>query len=519
MGWVGRLGPVTGRRFFWSTFALFTVAGLCWTVATPLFNAPDEPQHVLRAVTVVRGEIAEPQVRGLPGGYTKARAAASFVSGSDAHCFAFERDTPASCAHYSHSERVVSTAAEYGRYPPAYYLVVGVPSLASSALNTVYAMRVVALLLVAALLALGAASIAELRERRIAAIGYAFAITPMALFLGSIVNPSGVEIAAAISLWASGSVLAVQSADRIDPRLARRVGIAAAALALCRQLGPLWVAIIAVVVVVLAGRTGVRNLVQSRAARVWGALVAISVVAQVAWVALAGGLNLTNPGAASHDATSLVLRKSFGDSFRFLSQMVGNFGWLDTPVPRGVFVTWVFVLGVLIVLALSWSSRLRAGLLGGILALAVAIPIALEASSAKGAGYLWQGRYGLPLAAGVPIVAGILLARSSNAPMLRGRLAGVLGGAFVFAQFLAFAQSLRRSTVGYDGTFFFFVHPVWKPPVPVVLLLVVYLGVIAAVAVWLLWMPALTGSASRDVDPPSSPSSDHVDVATTTNSL
>ena len=518
-GWVDRLGPVTSRRFFLATFALFTAAGLCWTVATPLFNAPDEPQHVLRAVTVVHGEIAEPQVRGRPGGYTAVRAPATFVSGSAARCFAFRNDIPVSCAHYSHSERAVRTAAEYGRYPPAYYLVVGVPSLVSSALNTVYAMRLVAVLLVAALLALGAASVAELGEQRIAAIGYAFAITPMALFLGSVVNPSGVEIAAAISLWASGSVLAVQSRDRIDPRLLRRAGIAAAALALCRQLGPLWVAIIAVVVALLAGRAGLRNLVQNRATRAWGALVAVSVVAQVAWVALAGGLNLTNPGAASHDPTSLVLRTSFGDSFRVLSQMVGNFGWLDTPVPRGVLVAWVFVLGLLLVLALAWSSRLRAAVLGGILALAIAIPIVLEASSAKGAGYLWQGRYGLPLAAGVPIVAGILIARATNAPALRGRLAGILAAVFVFGQFVAFGQRLRRSTVGYDATFFFFVHPRWNPPVPVILLLVAYLVVIAALAIWLLWMPPLTDTPSAEVEPPARSSAGHADVATTTNSL
>jgi hypothetical protein len=245
----------------------------------------------------------------------------------------------------------------------------------------------------------------------------------------------------------------------------------------------------------------------------------VSVVAQVAWVALAGGLNLTNPGAASHDPTSLVLRTSFGDSFRFLSQMVGNFGWLDTPVPRGVLVAWVFVLGLLLVLALAWSSRLRAAVLGGILALAIAIPIVLEASSAKGAGYLWQGRYGLPLAAGVPIVAGILIARATNAPALRGRLAGILAAVFVFGQFVAFGQSLRRSTVGYDATFFFFVHPRWNPPVPVILLLVAYLVVIAALAIWLLWMPPLTDTPSAEVEPPARSSAGHADVATTTNSL
>ena len=96
----------------------------------------------------------------------------------------------------------------------------------------------------------------------------------------------------------------------------------------------------------------------------------------------------------------------------------------------------------------------------------------LEASSAGSVGYVWQGRYGLPLAAGVPIVAGILIARSPNAPALRGRLAGVLAVTFGVSQVLALFQSLRRNSVGSTGPVFFFLHPTWAPPVPAILILV-----------------------------------------------
>jgi hypothetical protein len=145
------------------------------------------------------------------------------------------------------------------------------------------------------------------------------------------------------------------------------------------------------------------------------------------------------------------------------------------------------------------------------------VPIVLEATAAHSVGYVWQGRYGLPLAAGVPIVAGILIARSPNAPSLRGRLAPILAVTYGVAQVLALAQSLRRSSVGYNGAIFFFLHPVWKPPVPALLILVVFAVLIAALTAWLFWLPAPEAS-----DPPATdddPAGGQGAAVTTTNSL
>ncbi len=483
------LSTVSSRQFFWVTFALFVALGLCWSLATPLFGAPDEPEHVIRAVTEVHGQVLEPQAAHQLGGYTNVRVPATFASGRQVGCYAFYRNDPANSAKFATSHRDIKTVAEYGRYPPAYYAVVGLPSLVSSALRSVYVMRALAVVLVSALLAMGALSIATLPRRRIAAIGYAFAVTPMAVFLGSVVNPSGVEIAAGISLWASGTVLAVRSDGAIDPRLVRRVGIAGAALALCRQLGPLWVAIVVAVMVVLAGKAGTRRLAANRGVRVWGAVVLGAIAAQAVWLAVAGSVNLANLAGASHDPTSLVIRKSIGGSFSFFSQMIGNFGWLDTPTPTGVLVAWAFVLGLLVILGLAWSGRRAAGALAGVLALTVAVPIVLEAASAHSVGYVWQGRYGLPLAVGVPIVAGVLLSRTGNATALSGRVAAVAGAAFFFGQFFSLAQSMRRDMVGYNAKILFVSHAAWSPPVPASLLLVCFIVVLGAATIWLFRMP------------------------------
>jgi Predicted membrane protein (DUF2142) len=511
--WSDGLSP---RQFLWGSFAIFVAVGLCWDVSTPVFNAPDEPHHVIRAATVVRGELLEPQARMQPNGWTSVRAPESYThSGISIRCYAFQRERPANCANFVDSSRLVDFAARFGRYPPAYYAVVGLPTLFITSPSSVYLLRAVTVLLVAALLALGVTSIARLTDRRVAAMGFAFAVTPMVFFLGSVVNPSGVEIAAAISIWASGAVLVSELEAGVDPVVVRRVGIAAGALALTRQLGPLWLAIAAVALAALAGRAGLRKLVASRAARGWAVVVAAALMLQFVWIAVSGTLNVTDPSFASHDPTNIVLRQSFGLSYAFFVQMIGVFGWLDTPVPNGVVVIWAVVLGVLVVLAAAWSLRRHAAVLGGVLLLAYAVPIALEAYSAPKAGYLWQGRYGMPLAVGVPILAGVLLARSPAVATIGRRLVTIVAVAFFVGQFFAYAQSFRRNTVGYDGPIAFFVHPHWHPAIPAALLSIGYVAVLAVLTAWLFWMAPVrvrsapdavaTGAGDESVGPSGSP--------------
>jgi len=83
----------------------------------------------------------------------------------------------------------------------------------------------------------------------------------------------------------------------------------------------------------------------------------------------------------------------------------------------------------------------------------VVVPLTLESAvfgSAGGAA--WQGRYGLPLAVGVPIVAAMAIASSGRGRQLaEPRLFIGAGVMLVVAHILAFAQNLRRYTVGADG--------------------------------------------------------------------
>ena len=87
--------------------------------------------------------------------------------------------------------------------------------------------------------------------------------------------------------------------------------------------------------------------------------------------------------------------------------MVGWFGWLDTPAPVGVHLAWAVALLATVLLGLRAARPVRAALVVLLGIGTVAIPVVLELASANTVGFYWQGRYTLPLAVGVPLVAAI----------------------------------------------------------------------------------------------------------------
>jgi Predicted membrane protein (DUF2142) len=128
--------------------------------------------------------------------------------------------------------------------------------------------------------------------------------------------------------------------------------------------------------------------------------------------------------------------------------MVGVLGWLDTVLPPLVHRVWLTVVAGLCLAAavtLRWS---RLTVLAALVAAVALVPAVVGAWRYDDLGLVWQGRYTLPLAAGVPILAG-LIAADGWAP---GRLIPWLGaGALACMHLLAFAFTLRRHVTGVDG--------------------------------------------------------------------
>ena len=453
------------KREWWIAFALFSLLGALWALATPLYAAPDEPAQVIRAASVARGEVLGDEEPGLAPYYRVVTVPKHFVKlGTSIFyrertlyvpCFAFLPETTASCFGALPTQSgSVRAPTSVGLDPPAFYLAVGLPSLFKSTAGGIYLMRFMSALLCGALLASALLSLRSIVPAWLAATGLGFALTPMTVFLSGTVNPSGVEICAAIGVWASGAVLVHEATKRVDRTLVRRTAIAMLVLVLARGLSPLWLAIMIATGLALGTRGGFRKLAGSAVVRRWSAAVVGISALSVVWLLTVRPLDSLyrhgpDPGAAS---VWTLFRRSFGDSYQQYRMMVGVFGWLDTSSPSLSYVLWGMGVAFLVVAAIALSSRRHAAIVVALTALSVVVPVFIDVSQARKIGLGWQGRWTLPLAVGVPIVAALGLAWSSRRAVLeRAWLPVMLAAVFVVAQFLAFAQALRRYTVAREA--------------------------------------------------------------------
>ena len=114
-----------------------------------------------------------------------------------------------------------------------------------------------------------------------------------------------------------------------------------------------------------------------------------------------------------HESFVVLTEHVLGLFGGYAHQIIGIFGWLDTPSPLLVTFVWTSLLGFLLILGLSVSRRHDGWVLIGVLAGAVFVTVALIEWNAGSAGITWQARDGFPLYVGVPLVAGIVIPKHS----------------------------------------------------------------------------------------------------------
>jgi hypothetical protein len=499
------------RRRWWVSFGLFAALGLAWLLATPVFAAPDEPAHVIRASSVGYGQLLgdRPPPSRMPpppigDAHVEVRAPGIYSRSANVTCLAWQKNVPADCIHLRGTTDRVRVGTYVGHHPPAYYGVVGFLSRwAEPGRAQIFFMRALGMLAVAALLASCLESLRRLALPMWAGAGFAVALSPMVLFIASTVSPSAIEVGAGIAVWVHGAVLAREAPEQVDRRVVARLGIAASAFVLARALSPLWFGVIGLVLLILTTRAGLLAVVRSRVVWAWGAVVGACLAFQAFWFVYGHPLDYF-VGEPVHDSTEKLLRTSLGNTPEMLHQMVGVFGWLDTRVPGATFYVWLLALGGLAALALAFASARFAWSLLAAAAATVVLPVLVEAFGAREAGYIWQGRYSLPLAVGVPILAGIGIGGAEAVRRLARRVPMVLAVALAAAQVLAFAQGLRRYAVGADGPVWFFGDARWEPPVPSLLLILLY-GAVVAVTLWWIVLEPSGFLARRDPEAVAAP--------------
>jgi hypothetical protein len=489
------------RGQFLVTFALVAALTGLWGLATPLFANADEPAHVVRAASVARGELLgkKPRDERLKG-YTFVRLPTIYEdAGRELNCFARKPNRDASCDTFRGSEtRTKDVITEAGRHPPAYYAVVGgVSRIWPSAAGAVYLMRLATMVITALLVALAVRALSRTASPRVALVGLAVALTPMALSFGSAVNPTALETAAAVATWACGLVLVseLREGKAPDRGLVIQLGVAASALVLARQISMFWLAFVAVILAVLVGRDALRRLWHSAVARIWGAVVAGCAAAQLLWIVLADGLDLSVPiGFEPTLSNDELVRETVGRTGGFYLEMLGNLGWLDTTLPGLTYLLLTAALGTLVLLAVAVGIRPYPVAMLAAIVITVVTPILLEIWQYNEYGLYWQGRYTLPIAVGVPLLAVFgLQSEPGRRVVLRGWFVPAVGGMLVVAHVLAFYEAVRRWSVGANGPVLYWLDPDWTAVVPQFLLIVAYAAVFVAFVVWLLGgrLPAL----------------------------
>lgn len=450
-------------------FVLLVVLGATWALAVPLFAGPDEPSHLRRSAAVVRGQLRDvPHAR---PEYATVDVPDEFANAGD--CFHSDPTVDASCLVFEDGDDEVAIGHTARNYPPLYHALVGAPSLVLEGRPAIYAMRLAGVVAAAALVTLAGTAVVRSRSPGPALLGLGTALTPMALFSMAVVNPSGMAVAAGIAAWCWGYHLVRRAPlARLGPAAAG-LGVALCTLLLLRRDSLLWTACVLAALAALAppGRRGA--LLRARAVHLLAVAVAAAAAVQVVVTRQAAATFAERSGDASVDVGPAWALRELADKYR---HMLGVLGWLDTEIPLLARGAVTLVLVGLVAWALASAPRRVRVVLAGVVA---AVAGAVLVFGAVRPDYV-QGRYLLPLAVGVPLVAGLGLgeARRRMPPAL---LAGALG-ALALAQVVAFWACLRRYAIGVDGPWWFPPDAGWDPPYGSA----VVLGAVNVVAVALL---------------------------------
>ncbi|APU40163.1 MULTISPECIES: DUF2142 domain-containing protein [unclassified Streptomyces] len=485
----------TPKRLWLISFALFFTLTGAWAAASPLGSSPDEHAHFIRAAAVARGQIGGTEVMvphtvaGIEGHFaeTGVQLPEWYRNLPTMHeCYSWRQAQPASCTpSLGNSEKTAQATTAAGRYHPGYYLVTGWPSLLVDGPKGLYLMRFMSALLCSALLASAVVTAAEWRRRALAMLGVFAAATPMTLYMAGMVNPSGGEIAAGILVWtALLSIVLSPDPVLLNRRLAR-LGVGGLVLINIRPLGLIWFGGAVFFCLLLTQRRGVLGQVLRRKALwLWTGLLGLATAGALLWAA--GHPDNSKIDIPDSLTTGVAAKRTLGNTEVYIKQMLGFFGWLDTPAPSLMYLVWMAVLATVVALALVYGRGRDVVAVLGMLVAVVMVPVAAQASQAERIGMVWQGRYLLPFAVGLPLMAVLICATRAPAQGFRWRrLTGFAVAGLALADVAAFYWTLRRFAVGTKGSWVA-TSAHWAPPGGWALWTCVY--AVAAVAVVL---PAL----------------------------
>nr|MDP9464368.1 DUF2142 domain-containing protein [Actinomycetota bacterium] len=178
-------------------------------------------------------------------------------------------------------------------------------------------------------------------------------------------------------------------------------------------------------------------------------------------------------------------------------------GWLDTSLPSFVYAAWLTAAAVVIVIHFRSAKRRGFVAFAALVSVWLALPLVVNGFTNSRAGLAYQGRYSLPIFAGL-----VFLPMWNNRSTLRWPrvsqrwLVGAVLALVVVAEVGALWQTMRRFTVGDNGKIILTGDLPWEPSVAPMLL--VLINAVAMIAVsWSAWRPwgeieAAAGEGDRE---------------------
>jgi Predicted membrane protein (DUF2142) len=433
-----------------------------WVMSTQPFGSPDEASHYLRALSIANGSLVGPKERVSPPGHTRAQldwaahdtrgvTVPPKLSPPNVACLDGKPDAgPSACLE----------ATITGDYHPLPYLLPAAALLVSNDASTglwlsrgASALECLVFILLAIALACSGSGFSLL--------GLLAAITPMVLFLCSVVNPNGLEVAAGLAFIAG--LLRLSRDTAVFPRWAwAAIALSGVVAILAWQLGPVFVLVDLVVFALLLGGGGLATLASRGRLPVGatgaslGAALAIYLtygISSGAFHSQVGFLPIFGSVHAGVDALGPALQHA-----------VGMFGSLTVKLPHWMYWLWWTLVSALSVCALAVGPRRQRLTYAGAALGTLLCPVLFYAWVYRHSGFGLQGRYVLPLLALIPLLAGELIERSLALP--RPSYRWILRAAVVaVAAFQLVAWWINaRASAGRPHALFFQHHALWSPP-------------------------------------------------------
>jgi hypothetical protein len=355
------------------------------------------------------------------------------------------------------TETVVSSV---GSYPPYIYIPAGLVMRAASGTDAALLLGRLTFALIAALLLFGALLVAlRARPGPLTVAFIILCVGPTSILVMSGLNSSGPESAAGIAWW----VALLAASEPHPPRGAWWLALAAGLVCgVARSTGPVWLVLIALVVLVYRGPRASWGAFRA-GGKVAAAAVAVCVVAGVATL----GWQLAVQPAYQSLAPTLGNASPSMIGF-ILSRAIAVFGWGEAAPDPLLAQVWGLLAAAMVVFGVVVGVRRRAWReLSSLLAICVAVVALIAGFLAFGshAGMI-QGRWFLAPLAGIPIIAGWMATTKPGSPALEPA-ARLVSGVVVIgaAACLAIYWWVNEYRYAADaGSLLFLGHAQWQPP-------------------------------------------------------